>query len=160
MRTNLEIESMDLSELDRRLLNDYPRGFPLSPAPFADIARELGTTEEEVIERIRVLAGANMISRIGAVIRPRTIGASTLAAIKVPPERLLEIAALVSSYPEVNHNYEREHDLNLWFVINATNKEHLQNVLQDIEARTALQVLSLPMLADFHIDLGFDLQWT
>jgi DNA-binding Lrp family transcriptional regulator len=101
-----------------------------------------------------------MISRIGAVIRPRTIGASTLAAIKVPPERLLEIAALVSSYPEVNHNYEREHDLNLWFVINAANKEHLKNVLQDIEAKTALQVLSLPMLADFHIDLGFDLQWT
>ncbi len=99
------------------------------------------------------------ISRIGAVLKPRAVGASTLAAMAVPAERLDEVAALVSGYREVNHNYEREHELNLWFVATAFSERHLEAVLDDIETRTGLTVQRLPMIEDYHIDLGFKLKW-
>ena len=67
---------------------------------------------------------------------------------------------MVSSYPEVNHNYEREHHYNLWFVVATEREQRLREVLTELEARTGLKVLDLPLLEDFHIDLGFDLRWT
>ena len=78
----------------------------------------------------------------------------------VPEERLEEVAALVSGYDEVNHNYEREHHFNLWFVATAPDESRLQGVLNDIEARCGIEVLPLPLVADYHIDLGFDLKWS
>ena len=78
----------------------------------------------------------------------------------VPPERLTEVAALVSAYPEVNHNYEREHAFNLWFVLTAPDQASLEQVRDEIGRRAGLPVLDLPMLAEYHIDLGFPLQWT
>jgi len=148
-----------LSALEKRLLNDYQRDFPLSPAPYADLARELGVSEAEVMDTLRRLTERNAISRIGPVFRPKRIGVSTLAAMAVPDERLEEVARMVSAYVAVNHNYEREHRYNLWFVITAPDDDQLQAVLHEIERRAGIPVLSLPMLEDYHIDLGFDLRW-
>ena len=145
-------------EFDRRLLNDFQHEFPLTPAPYADIARALGVTEDEVIARLHMLQHAGAVSRVGAVVRPNTVGASTLAAMAVPPEELLPVAELVSDYTEVNHNYEREHRLNLWFVATAPDAARLQAVLDEIAARTGYEVLSFPLVEDYHIDLGFDLR--
>jgi hypothetical protein len=78
----------------------------------------------------------------------------------VPPERLESVAALVGAYPEVNHNYEREHRFNLWFVVAAPSRERLDAVLTEIKERTGLDVLDLPLRDAFHIDLGFRLEWT
>jgi DNA-binding Lrp family transcriptional regulator len=150
----------ELTDIDRRLLNDFQRDFPLSPAPYAELARRLGITEAEVIERLARLKALGAVSRVGAVVRPNTIGASTLAAMTVPPARLEAVAALVSGYPEVNHNYEREHRLNLWFVVTAANGARLAEVLDDIAARTGIEVLRLPLTEDYHIDLGFNLKWS
>jgi siroheme decarboxylase len=149
----------ELSELERRLLNDFQRDFPLSERPYAEIAERLGVTEEEVIEGLRRLGERGMVSRVGPVFRPHRVGVSTLAAMAVPPPRLAEVAALVSAYSEVNHNYEREHRFNLWFVATAGSEEQLGRLLQDIERRSGIPVLSLPMLDDYHIDLGFELKW-
>jgi DNA-binding Lrp family transcriptional regulator len=149
-----------MNHIDQRLLNDYQRGFPLSAAPYADIAHELGITEDEVITRLQALKASGAISRIGAVVRPNTIGVSTLAAIEAPAEDLERIAAIVSAFPEVNHNYEREHAINLWFVITARNALHRAQVLTDIAAQTGYAVHSFPLERDFHIDLGFELKWT
>ncbi len=149
-----------LTELDRRLLNDFQQDFPLSAAPYADIARRLGVTEEEVLLRLTALKATGVISRVGAVVRPNTVGASTLAAMTVPPEKLESVAALVNSYTEVNHNYEREHRLNLWFVATAPDTARLQAALDEIAARTGYEVLSFPLVEDYHIDLGFDLRWS
>ncbi|RMG38434.1 MAG: Lrp/AsnC family transcriptional regulator, partial [Gammaproteobacteria bacterium] len=66
----------------------------------------------------------------------------------------------ISARPEVNHNYEREHHFNLWFVVTAEDRRHLEGVLAEIEAETGLPVLDLPMLEDYFIDLGFRIQWT
>ena len=148
-----------LSEIDCRLLNEFQRDFPLDPRPFARIAAELGTTESKLLDRLGYLKRYGALSRVGAVLRPNQVGASTLAALAVPTEELESVAALVSAYPEVNHNYEREHTYNLWFVLTASDRAGIDRVLEAIAERTGLQPLDLPMLDDFHIDLGFTLQW-
>jgi DNA-binding Lrp family transcriptional regulator len=148
-----------LSALDRQLLDRYQRGFPLSPRPFAAVAADLGSDEETVIAAFRRLVAAGCISRIGAIVAPHEAGWSTLAAMAVPADRIEEIAALVSAHPEVNHNYEREHHWNLWFVVTAASATEVARVLRDINARTGLAVLDLPMTRSFRLDLGFPLQW-
>jgi len=147
-----------LSDLERHLLNDYQHGFPLSPTPYADIAHELGVSEAEVLATLTRLQQQGAVSRVGAVLRPNTVGVSTLAAMAVPNAELETAAALVSAYPEVNHNYEREHSLNLWFVVTAPDSVRLQQVLDDIAARSGYEVLPFPLIEDYHIDLGFDLK--
>lgn len=149
-----------LSELDRQLLDGFQRGFPLEPRPFEAIAYQLGVDESRVLERLAYLERFGALSRVGAVLRPNRIGASTLAAFAVPPERLEAVAAQVSARPEVNHNYEREHEYNLWFVVTAADRAGVDRVLAELAAQTGLEPLDLPMLEDYFIDLGFSLRWT
>jgi siroheme decarboxylase len=149
----------ELSPLERRLLNDYQRDISLDPCPFARIAEQLGVSESTLLEMLRRLKAAGVISRVGPVLAPNRAGASTLAAIAVPPPDLVRVAALVSRYPEVNHNYEREHHFNLWFVVTAPDRLRLQQVLDEIRDRSGLPVLDLPMLENYFIDLGFPMDW-
>ncbi len=146
-----------LTALERHLLNDHQRDFPLTPRPFAEIGRQLGVDEETVLEAVARLQDGGLISRIGAVVRPHRAGSSTLAAMAVPEDRLDEVAALVSSYAEVNHNYEREHERNLWFVVTAPDRARVDAVLREITARTGLDVLDLPLVESYRLDLGFPL---
>ena len=155
----MQMHETTLDDLGRRLLNDFQHDFPLSPTPYADMAARLGVTEQEVLASLQALRESGAISRIGAVVRPNRVGASTLAAMAVPPAELEAVAALVSGYTEVNHNYEREHRLNLWFVAQASDTVQLQAVLDEIAARTGYEVLSFPLEEDYHIDLGFELRW-
>jgi DNA-binding Lrp family transcriptional regulator len=149
-----------LSLEERRMLNDWQRGLPLVARPFAAIAGRLGLSEEKVIETIARLKKDGVLARVGAVVRPNTVGASTLAALAVPPERLDEVAAIVSAQPEVNHNYEREHRFNLWFVVTAEDRKAVEAALTRIAHATGLDILDLPLAAEYRIDLGFDLAWT
>jgi len=149
----------DLSDFDKRLLDAFQRNFPLSPRPYAAIAETLGADEDDVLESLGRLRDAGAVSRVGAVVTPNSAGASTLAAIAVPPDRLDEVAGLVSALPEVNHNYEREHEINLWFVVTAQDRARVVAVLDEIEAETGLTVLDLPLLEPYCIDLGFPLTW-
>jgi len=140
-----------------RLLNDFQRDFPLCSAPYAELASRLGVAEGEVLRALEALKREGKISRVGAVFAPKRIGASTLAAVAVPPERLVAVAQIVNRFPEVNHNYEREHRYNLWFVATAGSEGRLASALAAIEAAIGLPVLRLPLLAEYHIDLGFGL---
>ena len=146
------MEAFELS-----LLNHFQRDFPLVAKPFAAMAERLGCAEAEVLDTLRALRSRGAVSRVGAVVTPRRIGASTLAALSAPPSRLAEVADRVSAYSEVNHNYEREHAFNLWFVLAAADLERLAAALQRIRRETACPVISLPLQEEFHIDLGFDL---
>jgi DNA-binding Lrp family transcriptional regulator len=148
-----------LSALQQSLLNDYQRELPMSATPFADMAARLGVSEDEVIDNLRTLRQRGYISRVGPVFRPNRVGASTLAAMAVPEDCLEHTAAIVSAFDEVNHNYERGHEYNLWFVVTASDEMHLDDVLEDIGRQTGYPVMSLPMLEDYHIDLGFTLSW-
>ncbi len=143
--------------LDFHLLNDFQRDFPLCPAPFAELASRLGVAEKVVLGRLDNLRREGKISRVGAVFAPKRIGASTLAAMAVPPEKLAAVAAAVNRFPEVNHNYEREHRYNLWFVVTAASEGRLQATLGAIEQAAGYRLMPLPLLEEFHIDLGFSL---
>jgi len=147
-------------ESDRRLLNDFQDEFPLVSRPYAELADRLGLSEGEVIDRLGALGAAGAISRIGAVVAPHRLGWSTLAAMAVPEHRLGEVAETVGAFAEVNHNYQRDHRLNLWFVVSGRDKAHVARVLRQIERRTGLAVLDLPMEDSYRLQLGFDLQWS
>ncbi len=151
------IPGTSLSELEFRLLNEWQRDLPLTPRPYAAMAQRLDADEEQVLRTLQGLQAKGLVSRVGAVFRPHVLGWSTLAALACPAERLDGVARLVSGFPEVNHNYEREHEYNLWFVVTAASRQRVAEVLQEIRQRTALEPLDLPMLADYHIDLGFGL---
>ena len=149
--------AVQLSALEKCLLNEYQYDFPLCASPFALIAEQQGVTEEEVIGTLESLQRRGLISRVGPVFAPQRAGASTLAALSVPGTELARVADFVSSFEEVNHNYAREHTFNLWFVVTAQNEENVQRVLDTIEAETGLPVLNLPLERSFYIDLGFPL---
>ena len=142
----------------QHMLNRFQHNLPLSPTPYADMALELGMQEKQLLALLQELKSSQVISRVGAVFKANRVGASTLAAMAVPKDRLIEIADIISAYPAVNHNYEREHHFNLWFVVTSENKDKLNETLKDMEDRTGIVILSLPMEKDYHIDLGFPLQ--
>ncbi|MEO8119117.1 MAG: Lrp/AsnC family transcriptional regulator [Rhodoferax sp.] len=147
-----------LGELEFKLLNDYQKNFPLVAHPFAELARDLDVEEATVISTLQSMQQRGLVSRIGAVFRPNVVGVSALAALAVPAARLEEVAASVSALPEVNHNYQREHHFNLWFVATASSVAHLHAVFQALELDCGCgPVLVLPLLEQFHIDLGFSL---
>lgn len=137
------------------LADQWQRGFPLQPYPFAAVAAPAGLSQHEAIELMQSLCKRGVLARIGATVRPNTAGASTLAAMAVPESHLHDVAALVSKYQAVNHNYEREHDINLWFVITAHHRSEVNRVLSDIAGRSGIEVLDLPLQRSYHIDLGF-----
>ncbi|MCX7145146.1 MAG: Lrp/AsnC family transcriptional regulator [Sulfuritalea sp.] len=144
--------------LEFALLNDWQRDFPITAQPFEQLGGKLGAGETAILDTLKRLHARGAISRVGAVFAPRRVGASTLAALAAPPERIEEIAAQVSSRQEVNHNYRREHHFNLWFVATAADQAALADVLNAIARETGCAVLSFPLEQEYHIDLGFDLK--
>lgn len=148
---------MSLTHFEQRLLNEFQHHFPLESRPFRKLGSVLESEEKFVIRQVKSLSKRGFISRIGPVFRPNSVGASTLAAMSVPTSALEDIAAVVSSFDAVNHNYEREHRFNLWFVVTEPDQLSLRKTLAEIELKTGYDVMSLPMLRAFHIDLGFDL---
>jgi len=144
-----------MKTLTQRLLNDFQREFPLNPEPFERIARELDISTGNLLDYLRELQVSGVVSRVGPVFRPNTIGASTLAAMAVPPSQLEQVAAIINSFAQVNHNYEREHRFNLWFVVTAEDRQAVETTLDAIRQQTGYDVMSLPLLRDYHIDLGF-----
>ena len=135
--------------LATRLLHDYQQNFPICPAPFAELAGRLGVAENVLLRVLEQLRREGRISRVGAVFAPKRIGASTLAVMAVPPDKLDVVARAVNRFPEVNHNYEREHRYNLWFVVTAGSEGRLQAALGAIEQAAGYPVVALPMLRDF-----------
>lgn len=143
---------------DLALANRWQRGFPLSSRPFLEVARQTELSEEAVLEKYRLLQRDGVVDRIGPVFRPNAVGASSLAAMAVPPERLDAVARFVGEQAGINHNYQRSHTYNLWFVATAPSSAEVQWTLSCIEYATGLPVLRLPLVEEFHIDLGFDLE--
>jgi siroheme decarboxylase len=149
-----------LDDLDRRLIETFQRDLPLCPEPYAAMAEALGTTEADLLERLARLEAEGVVSRVGAVVAPHRAGWSTLAAMAVPEAELDRVAAMVSAAPEVNHNYARQHRLNLWFVVTAASRAQVQAVLEEIELATGIEVLDLPLERAYGIDLGFKPSWS
>lgn len=143
--------------LDLALLNRWQHDFPRVAEPFVRIANELGLDAGQVIERYRTLIEGGSVSRIGGVFGAGAGGSALLCAMAVPPARLDAVAAQVSAHPGVNHNYEREHALNLWFVMTGCDGAQVHADVAALEVQTGCPALRLAMQRAHRIDLGFDL---
>lgn len=143
------------------LINPWQHGFPLQRRPFQALAAASGLSEDRVLALCRGLQADGRLSRIGGVFNGQAGGAALLAALAVPtavPGRLEAVAACISAHPGVNHNYQREHRLNLWFVMTGRDAAAVAAAMDALDAATGLQALRLRMLRAYHIDLGFDLR--
>ena len=140
------------------LLNPWQRDFPLVREPFAHIGATLGLSATEVLDGYARLQHEGALSRIGGIFAGNAGGAALLAAMAVPPERLDAVAALVSSHPGVNHNYQREHRHNLWFVMTGHDDAAVRSAMASLEEATGLSALQLRMQRAYRIDLAFDLR--
>ncbi|ELZ33310.1 ArsR family transcriptional regulator [Halogeometricum pallidum JCM 14848] len=145
----------DLDDVDAALVDGFQSGFPVVERPFRAVGEQLGISEDETLARVRALSERGIFRRFGAVLNPPVIGSSTLAAVSAPEDRFAEVAAIINDHRQVNHNYRRDHEWNMWFVVTAASREKRDEILADIEARTGLEVLNLPMLTDYYIDLEF-----
>ncbi|MCK7611101.1 Lrp/AsnC family transcriptional regulator [Roseibium sediminicola] len=141
-----------LSDLERILINRLQDDLPLVPHPFAALARELDLSEEEVVGRIRSLRDDGLLTRFGPFFDAEALGgAFCLCAMAVPAERFEEVLTKVNAYPEVAHNYERDHRLNMWFVLATESQAAIAATAAAIERDTGLKVLLFPKEREFFI---------
>ena len=147
------------TSMQKKMLNNYQQDFPLSSTPFKDIALSLDVSEDDILLAFSELKKEKFINRIGSIITPNFIGTSSLVAMAIPENQLHSVADIVSSYPEVNHNYERESRFNLWFVLIAKNEDDLQSIIEAIEIEAGFKTMQLPLIADYFINLGFDIDF-
>jgi DNA-binding Lrp family transcriptional regulator len=143
-----------MDELSRQFINRYQGGFPIEEQPFAKVAAELGTDSASLLALIQKLLDDGSLSRFGPLYDASSMGGSlTLAALSVPAERFDEVTELVNAMPEVAHNYQREHELNMWFVIATETPELLQQTIAGIEQAANLPVYNFPKTQTFYLGL-------
>lgn len=149
----------NLSAVDRELLNFIQMDFPRTTRPFAEIGRQLGLSEAEVLNRVQTLKAAGVIRRIGGIFASQKMGfVSTLVALQVEEAKLEEVATVVNSYDGVTHNYARRHKFNLWFTLVAPSDEELQQILSEVEELPGVVALrNLPAVRVFKIGVKFNL---
>ena len=154
-RTVLPPEALDPT--DRAILNALQDGFPLSPRPYDDAGAALGITGDDLIARLSRLRDLGAITRFGPFFDAAAMGgAFCLCAMAVPADRFDEVVTKVNAHPEVAHNYERTHALNMWFVLATDSPKGIERTAQAIEGETGLKVMLFPKLEEYFI--GFRVQ--
>ena len=144
-----------MDELDRRIINELQGEFPISDRPYIEAARRIGTTESELITRIRCMLDDGLLTRFGPLFNAERMGgALSLCAMRVPAERFDEVAEQVNSFTEVAHNYERDHEMNMWFVLATEGADQIKTVLDEIERRTGITVFNLPKQEEYFVSLN------
>lgn len=150
--TRLVLSPDLLDDTDRLLINRLQDGLAIVPQPFAAIAAEAGLDEDQVISRIARLREIGAITRFGPFLDAAAMGgAFCLCAMVVPPDHFETVVTLVNAHPQVAHNYERQHHLNMWFVLACEKPEQISTVAAQIEDETGLAVHLFPKLKEFFI---------
>lgn len=146
-----------LNDTDRAIVNRLQDGLPIEERPFETVAGELGIGEAELLERLQHLLDEGTLSRFGPMYHAERLGgAFCLAALAVPDRRFDEVAETVNGFDEVAHNYRREHELNMWFVLATEDPERVQSVIAEIEAATGLEVHDFPKLEEYFVRLKLE----
>lgn len=145
---------------DMAILDALQGDIPIVSRPWEVIAGRLGIPESDLLSRMKKLEDARIIRGISPVLESIPLGlhAATLVALRVPMQQMDEVAAIVSSFPEVSHNFQRDHAMSLWFTIAAPDQDGVQRVLHEILARTgipAADALDLPTVKRIKIDVRF-----
>lgn len=143
-----------MDAIDRRIINGLQGGLPLCERPYAEAARQLDLSENELIERLGKLLADGVLSRFGPMYHAERLGgALTLAAMAVPAERFDGVTEIVNAFPEVAHNYARDHALNMWFVVATDHPDRIAEVIDAIETETGLTVYNMPKIEEFFVGL-------
>ncbi|MFC6688465.1 Lrp/AsnC family transcriptional regulator [Jhaorihella thermophila] len=141
-----------LDDLDRAILNAAQEDLPLTHRPFAALAGRLGIGEAEVLARLHRMKQAGIITRFGPFFDAAAMGgAFCLCAMAVPRADFETVLTKVNAMPEVAHNYERAHRLNMWFVLATETPEGIEAAAEAIERETGLTVHRFPKLQEFYI---------
>jgi len=148
------LPAVQLSTLERDFINHFQGNFPLCQRPFQAIAKTLGSSENELIDIVNKLEQQKILTRFGPLYDAEKLGGGlTLAAISVPIERYDIVTEQVNSFPEVAHNYRREHELNMWFVLATDKPANIKSTILAIQQKTNLKVYNFPKLEEFYIGL-------
>lgn len=151
-----------LDETDKKILQILQDDFPLVQKPWHEISERLSINEDELIDRLQLLLKTGVIRKIGPIFDGSRIGlnAATLVAMKVPKNKIDQVARVINEYDNVSHNYEREDEYNIWFTLSARNSEDLTKILDDIKRKTDVNeqnILNLPTVHRFKINVRFQL---
>lgn len=145
---------MQLDQLDMQIINSLQDGFPISEHPYAEVAESLGTSETELIERLRKLLADKTLTRFGPMYQAEQLGgAFSLVAMSVPEDDFERVMNIVNSFPEVAHNYEREHEFNMWFVLATELPERIEEVLDEIEMLSGYACYNMPKQKEYYVKL-------
>lgn len=149
-----------MDNTDRELLNLLQEKFPIHKRPFLFFGEQLGISEDEVINRIKMLKENGYIRRIGGIFDSRSLGYfSTLCAISVPAQRIDEISDIINRYSCVTHNYIRSGALNMWFTVIASSREKVDDILEEISKKSQIsRVLSFPSDKIYKIKTNFNIK--
>ena len=143
-----------MDKIDCDIINTLQGGFPICPSPYKQVAQSLNINEQELITRLEKLLDTGILSRFGPMYHAEHLGgALSLAAIKAPTEDFDSIAEAINTFPEVAHNYARAHALNMWFVLATETPEQIQQVINQIEAKTGLTVYNMPKIQEYFVGL-------
>ena len=148
-----------MDNTDKKLLDVIQGKFPLTKEPYCEIASLLEMPEDDVILRLKRLKDEGIIRRIGAIFESKKLGyRSTLCAVKVPDQRVDEVARMINEYTGVTHNYLREHDYNIWFTITARSRQELDGIMAEIREKSGIQdLIDLPTVRMFKIRVHFSM---
>ena len=146
-----------MDDIDRAIINTLQKGFPICVAPYQQVAAQLGLTEQQLITRLQVLLDDGTLTRFGPLFNAERMGgALTLAAVTAPADRFEEVTDIINAFPEVAHNYARDHALNMWFVIATETPEQQQQTIDAIEQQTGLTVYNMPKIQEYFVNLKLE----
>lgn len=146
-----------MDDLDRRIINTLQAGFPICDAPYRQVAAGLNITEADLLARLKALLANGTLTRFGPLYNAEQMGgALTLAAVQVPAERFADVTDIINAFPEVAHNYARDHALNMWFVLATETLGQQQDALAAIAGRTGLTVYNMPKLNEYFVNLQLE----
>lgn len=146
-----------LNGTDRAIINRLQDGLPVVERPFEEVAGELGISEYVLIKRIEALLDDGLLSRFGPMYHAERLGgAFCLAALAAPEDRFEEVARIVNGFDEVAHNYRREHELNMWFVLATDDPRRIAPVIEEIQKATGLKVYDFPKLDEYYVRLHLE----
>ncbi len=135
----------DLDPIDRSILKKTQDGIPFSHAPFRDIAKELGISEEEVVRRLECMQQNQVIRRFGASIGHRVIGitANAMCTWNVPDEKVERIGLMMADFDEVTHCYQRprypDWPYNLFTMVHSYSKKDCEDIIARISEATGIE---------------------
>lgn len=145
-----------MDAVDRAIVNQLQGGFPVCERPYAEAATKLGLTEDELLQRLDTLLENGTLTRFGPMYHAERLGgALTLAAMKIPAADFERVTGIVNGFPEVAHNYAREHAFNMWFVLATEAPERIEQVIGEIEKAAGYRVYNMPKLEEFYVGLRF-----